>query len=117
MYNPDLGLWEIPLVKKGLITIDLQVSLFFFKILYNRFFHREILHVNKNSKSLTKLFIVGEICQTLCSYIIVCGCVPWLYHYRPGGFMPFCGSLSRNSQRLNRQWFWFQSVSEDGARA
>ena len=29
----------------------------------------------------------------------------------------FCGSLSRNSRRLNRQWFWFQSVSEDGATA
>ena len=29
----------------------------------------------------------------------------------------FCGSMSRNSRRLNQQWFWFKSVSEDGATA
>ena len=28
----------------------------------------------------------------------------------------FCGSMSRNSRRLNRQWFWFKSISEDGQR-
>ena len=39
--------------------------------------------------------------------VSVCGRVPWLYQYWPGGFMLFCGSLSRNSRRLNRQWFWF----------
>ena len=38
---------------------------------------------------------------------IFCGRVPWLYQYWPGGFFAFCGSLSRNSQRLNWQCFWF----------
>ena len=27
------------------------------------------------------------------------------------------GSMSRNTRRLNRQLFWFKSVSEDGATA
>ena len=29
----------------------------------------------------------------------------------------FRGSTSRNTQRLNRHLFWFQSVSDDGAKA
>ena len=38
--------------------------------------------------------------------IIVCGRVPWLYQYWPDGFMLLLDlSLSRNSWRLNRQWF------------
>ena len=31
-----------------------------------------------------------------------------------GWVYSFCGSMSRNSRRLNRHWFWFLSVSEDG---
>ena len=34
-----------------------------------------------------------------------------------GWVYAFCGSMSRNSRRLIRQWFWFQSVSEDRAMA
>ena len=34
--------------------------------------------------------------------IIVCGRVPWLYQYWPGGFMLFVVLC-----RLNRQGFWF----------
>ena len=40
--------------------------------------------------------------------VIVCGRVPWLYQYWPGGLIyDFCGSMFRNLGRLNRQWFWF----------
>ena len=37
----------------------------------------------------------------------VCGHVPWLYQFWLGGFMLFVVLMSRNSRRLNRQWFWF----------
>ena len=39
-------------------------------------------------------------------FYIVCGRVPWLYQYWPGGIMIFCGSLSRNSRRLSRSIFF-----------
>ena len=31
--------------------------------------------------------------------------------------MFLCGFISRSTRRLNWHWFWFESVSEDGATA
>ena len=46
----------------------------------------------------TKSGFMGNICLWPCS-LAVPVLAGWVY--------AFCGSLSRNSRRLNRQWFWF----------
>ena len=49
-------------------------------------------------------------------YCFVYGRVPWLYQYWPGGFMVLRFYV-QDTYRLNLQWFWFLSVSENGETA
>ena len=49
--------------------------------------------------------------------IILFATFPWHLPVLGWVGLCFCGFMSRSTQRVNQQWFWFKSLSKDQAKA